>query len=318
MHSGARWWRTQVPGPTRREQRDASNEGPSVLVSERDNLNSGALPTRKNLKAVSATRVLTSEPNACDVATVVARLERGERNCAKAKLAYARFSGIALRWVILDGADLRGACFDDCDLSFASLRGANLAGASFQGAILDTAILQEAVLREADLRGANLARATLTGVDLCHAVIDAATIWPHGFDPSNGGAFLLGTSKRRTAVPAAEPTCALTPQRDSGILGPLEYDTGDFQAVPDSRGSRRGMTRWLGNCSALGGPDGLADDVGSTGSSFDASYDDDGGLESVLAEPLTRLIPAQPISRVIAPRAWRNPTLSRKQPTRRK
>ena len=265
----------------------------SVSLSGRDKISETAtLPTRRNLREVSPTRVVDSDPGACDVASVVARLDRGERNCANAKLPYARFSGLSLRWVILDGADLRGACFDDCDLSFASLRGANLAGASFQGAILDTAILDSACLREADLRGANLARATMESVDLRHAVIDKTTVWPSDFDPTDGGAFVLGRS------------------RDSKELPAFTRETGEHE--PQSRGA--GVTTWLGECAAYGGEVAMEAD----GSGFDVSYDDDDALEAALADPLTRIISPAPPSRVTAsPLAWVNPRLAHCRAVRR-
>lgn len=257
------------------------------MVRSRDKTKPGTMPTRKNLREVAATRMLATEADACDVATVVARLDRGERNCAGSKLAYARFSGIALRWVILDGADLRGACFDDCDLSFASLRGANLAGASFQGATLDTAILADCCLREADLRGANLARATIDDIDLTHAVVDESTVWPCGFDATGNGAFVLGRQ----------------PVRDSQVL--LPQSTGEHPPL-DSRegGSQRGVTRWLGECAGHG----LGAELEPAGDSFAESYDDDSLLNHMFDEPLTKIRPPSPQSRVACekPGAWIN------------
>ncbi len=281
----------------------------SVLADEPNQPNTGALPTRKNLNPVADTQVLASEPNACDVATVVARLERGERNCAEAKLPYARFSGLSLRWVILDGADLRGARFDDCDLSFASLRGANLAGASFQGAVLDTTILDNACLREADLRGADFARAKLADSDLRHAVMDATTTWPNGFDPTVGGAFMLGSRAAPPQVTGTQ-TRILEPQSQP-ISGPLEYNTGDHLPVIDARG--RGLTRWLGDCHAHSAAAPAMADARAANHSEEESYDDDSGLEAMLADPLTRVVESQPISRVASPPSWVNRRLLRKQ-----
>jgi len=64
--------------------------------------------------------------------------------------------GLAVKWAMENGADLRGANLSDANLSDADLSGANLSGAN----------LSDADLLGADLRGANLSYANLSDADL--------------------------------------------------------------------------------------------------------------------------------------------------------
>jgi hypothetical protein len=64
--------------------------------------------------------------------------------------------GLAVKWGIKNGADLRGADLREADLRRASLRGADLRGADLRGADLRGADLREADLRRASLSGAKI------------------------------------------------------------------------------------------------------------------------------------------------------------------
>lgn len=87
-----------------------------------------------------------------------------------------------LRRFDLRGADLRGACFTDADLSFADLRGARLDDADLGGARLCGADCRdtefgEVSLDDADLRDANLSRARFKPVaSLLHADLQRADL----------------------------------------------------------------------------------------------------------------------------------------------
>ena len=111
----------------------------------------------------------------------------------------------------LPGASLHGADLPFADLTAANLRGANLYAADMTCAQLPMANLCEADLRQAtlygadlygaDLRNAALEGAWLGGADLCeanlagsrlkHALYDADTRWPEGFDPIAHGARMV-------------------------------------------------------------------------------------------------------------------------------
>ncbi len=119
-------------------------------------------------------------------------------NLARANLAGANLSGSILDLADLSGADLRdsnftgssggrlfsranlrGANFQDVNLSAAKLNGADICGVNLRGALLSGADLVEANLSRADLRSAylsqaNLAMADLTGANLSNAVASAA------------------------------------------------------------------------------------------------------------------------------------------------
>ena len=69
--------------------------------------------------------------------------------------------GLAVRWAIKTGTDLRGANLRDADLRDADLRSANLSRANLGGANLSGANLSGA-----NLSGANLSRANLGGANL--------------------------------------------------------------------------------------------------------------------------------------------------------
>ncbi|MEV0110740.1 pentapeptide repeat-containing protein [Nocardia sp. NPDC050799] len=64
--------------------------------------------------------------------------------------------------VVLNGAQLQGASFDDADLRYAFLRGANLHSASFSDANLTGADLRDCNLGSTDFDGCRLANALLS------------------------------------------------------------------------------------------------------------------------------------------------------------
>ena len=69
--------------------------------------------------------------------------------------------GLAVRWAVGSGADLRGANLSDANLSSADLRDADLRSANLSGAYLSGAYLSGADLSGADLSGAYLRGAYL-------------------------------------------------------------------------------------------------------------------------------------------------------------
>src|SRR5215218_2830839 len=78
-------------------------------------------------------------------------------------------TSLDLHEAYLQGANLRGASFQEAYLQEANLQGANLRGANFQEAILPGANLQEAILRGANLQEAILLDAILQEADLTRA-----------------------------------------------------------------------------------------------------------------------------------------------------
>jgi hypothetical protein len=92
-------------------------------------------------------------------------------------------AGVNLVGAALSGADLQNATLRNTDLHRADLHLADLAGADLRGADL-----RGVNFRGADLRGADLRDARLYKADLNHALYDAGTQWPAGFDPDTCGA----------------------------------------------------------------------------------------------------------------------------------
>jgi hypothetical protein len=89
--------------------------------------------------------------------------------------------GLAVKWAIKSGADLRGADLSranlsGADLSRADLSCANLSGADLSRADLSCADLSRANLSGADLRGADLSRADLSCADLSRADLSCANL----------------------------------------------------------------------------------------------------------------------------------------------
>ena len=82
--------------------------------------------------------------------------------------------GLAVKWAVKSGADLRGANLHGADLYGANLRGANLHGANLRGADLYGANLRGAKLRRANLHGANLYGANLYWANLYWANLRGA------------------------------------------------------------------------------------------------------------------------------------------------
>ena len=123
-------------------------------------------------------------------------------NLIGANLSGADLSDADLRGAYLSDADLRDANLNDAnlsdaDLSDADLRGADLRGADLRGANLSDADLSGADLSGAnlsgaDLSGANLHRANLRGADLSYANLSGADL--SGADLS--GAYLSDASLR--------------------------------------------------------------------------------------------------------------------------
>lgn len=145
-------------------------------------------------------------------------------------LAGACLSNLNLRWVVLDGKDLRGA-----DLSYTQLEGAKLSDAILIGANLEGANLGNASLAGSDLRRARLASANLLDSDLrcadlrgadfvgqsttlvlwdsqlggakfAGAIYDSATRWPIGFDYAGRGCVLAPDDAIRLPIPSIADT----------------------------------------------------------------------------------------------------------------
>ena len=87
-------------------------------------------------------------------------------NLRNADLEDANLGGANLRDANLGGANLRDADLEDADLEDADLRNANLRDANLGGANLRDADLEDADLEDADLRYANLRDANLGGANL--------------------------------------------------------------------------------------------------------------------------------------------------------
>jgi uncharacterized protein YjbI with pentapeptide repeats len=83
----------------------------------------------------------------------------GASNLSGLQLRDVRFDFADLRRAVLERADLRGS-----DLTYADLREAQLASANFEGCLMP-----KVDLRDADLSGARLARAVLAGANLENA-----------------------------------------------------------------------------------------------------------------------------------------------------
>ena len=69
--------------------------------------------------------------------------------------------GLAVKWAVSNGANLRDANLRDANLRYANLRDANLLGANLLGANLEDANLRDANLLGANLEDANLRDANL-------------------------------------------------------------------------------------------------------------------------------------------------------------
>ena len=95
--------------------------------------------------------------------------------------------GLAVRWAIKTGANLRGADLRGADLRGADLRGADLRDADLRGADLRDAYLSDADLRDAYLRDAYLSGAYLSGAYLRGADLRGADL---------RGAYLRGADLR--------------------------------------------------------------------------------------------------------------------------
>jgi hypothetical protein len=130
--------------------------------------------------------------------------------------ANAKFAGIILHGLDLEGSRFDGANLKNAEFSFSGLKGASFANAdltgadlayarcpeaSFEGAVLKKADLKEANFRhcnfrKADLSGASLAYsnvggadfrdATLDGVQFEHTMFDEQTVFPPDFVPPEG------------------------------------------------------------------------------------------------------------------------------------
>ena len=110
--------------------------------------------------------------------------------------------GLAVKWAIKTGANLRSAYLGGANLVGADLRSANLRSAYLGGADLVGADLRSANLGGADLRSANLRNANLGGADLRSANLVGANLVGAnlgGADLRNaylGGADLVGADLR--------------------------------------------------------------------------------------------------------------------------
>jgi hypothetical protein len=91
--------------------------------------------------------------------------------------------GLAVKWALRNGANLRGADLSCANLSDADLFGADLSGADLSCANLSGAYLSDADLFGADLSGADLSCADLRGADLRDAYLSGADL---------SGAYLRG------------------------------------------------------------------------------------------------------------------------------
>jgi hypothetical protein len=103
--------------------------------------------------------------------------------------------GLAVRWAMKSGANLRGADLRRANLRRANLGGANLDGADLGGADLDGANLSGANLGGANLDGADLGGADLDGANLSGANLRRANLGGANLDGADlGGADLSGAN----------------------------------------------------------------------------------------------------------------------------
>jgi hypothetical protein len=103
---------------------------------------------------------------------------------AGTEMRHANLARAAMRRVHLEDSDLGNTDLRGAWMEQARLTGANLSQAYLQGARLVGADLRGAKLVGADLRGANLHGTRIEGADLTDANVDAATVWPEGFEPT--------------------------------------------------------------------------------------------------------------------------------------
>lgn len=97
-------------------------------------------------------------------------------------LQYNRHSGLNLKGVYLNEANLRRAKLEGANLRRAKLEGANLGGADLFGAQLERAQLERANLNGAILKGADLRRANFVGAQLGGADLNVANLYKSIFD----------------------------------------------------------------------------------------------------------------------------------------
>ena len=123
--------------------------------------------------------------------------------------------GLAVKWAITHGANLRsadlsGANLNGADLRSADLNGADLNGADLSGANLNGADLSGANLRSADLSGANLRSADLSGANLRSANLRSADLRSAGLRSAGlrsanlNGANLNGADLRSADLRSAD------------------------------------------------------------------------------------------------------------------
>ena len=136
----------------------------------------GGVPASRGTRTVPAAGAKDAQPKSIHIThrrtgAVLQTVE--SHTLAQASLAEAVLSGADLQYAVLRGADLHQADLRLADLAGADLRGADLRGVNLRGA---------------DLRGTDLREARLYRADLNHAIYDARTRWPAGFDPRSCGA----------------------------------------------------------------------------------------------------------------------------------
>jgi hypothetical protein len=122
-------------------------------------------------------------PSRDELQLYLSRVDLRGAHLPGARLANAMIRHANLARTGMIGADLAGTDLEDTDLRQAYLRSARLTGAKLYRAYLQDTDLRGADLRDADLRGANLRGARLDGADLSGVRVDAATVWPDGFQP---------------------------------------------------------------------------------------------------------------------------------------
>ena len=127
--------------------------------------------------------------------------------------------GLAVKWGLVNDADLRGA-----DLSGADLSGADLSDAYLSGAYLSGANLSDADLSDANLYGADLHDADLHDADLHDADLRGADL----SDANLSGANLRGANLRGADLSDANLS-------DADLRG--AYLSGDNLSVADLRGA---------------------------------------------------------------------------------
>lgn len=115
-----------------------------------------------------------------------------EANLKNADLRKVNLYGTKLGKANLSNANLSGVNLSlQVDLNGTNFSGANLSRANLRQANLNKVDLSNANLNNANLLAANLEGANLQGVKLQHALYNAATIFPSGFDPAKSGAYLI-------------------------------------------------------------------------------------------------------------------------------